>query len=53
MVGCKGLTMLINNAGYLPGYDFESKPDRNIINKTLNVNATSPVIMIQVFILKF
>ncbi|PAV73783.1 hypothetical protein WR25_16303 [Diploscapter pachys] len=49
IVGDKGLTILVNNAAILTGYDFFSKPDRKMINELMNVNTTGAVIMMQMF----
>ena len=48
IVGPSGLNVLINNAGILLSYSTDQKPDRAIVSKQLEVNATSPVIVTQV-----
>ena len=52
IVGPKGLTILVNNAGILQGYGFADKPNRDVVNQTLDTNITSPMMMAQVRFLK-
>ncbi|VDP36306.1 unnamed protein product [Heligmosomoides polygyrus] len=50
IVGDKGLTVLVNNAGALVRYVTDQKPNRADINKSLDTNATSAVVLIQTFL---
>ncbi|PAV64645.1 hypothetical protein WR25_01912 [Diploscapter pachys] len=49
IVGQKGLTILVNNAGILQGYGFTDKPNRDVVNQTFDTNITSPMMMAQYF----
>lgn len=49
-VGERGLTVLVNNAGILVRYTSDQKPNRSHINEVLDTNATSIVVLTQVFL---
>ncbi|VDO70950.1 unnamed protein product [Heligmosomoides polygyrus] len=45
IVGERGLTVLVNNAGILVRYTSDQKPNRSHINEVLDTNATSIVVL--------
>ncbi|CAJ0587924.1 unnamed protein product, partial [Mesorhabditis spiculigera] len=50
VVGADGLNLLINNAGIWEAYPMDATPNRDIVNRVLDVNGTSQLIVTQYFL---
>ncbi|PIO74431.1 putative C-factor [Teladorsagia circumcincta] len=50
IVGDRGLTVLVNNAGIRIEYMFDAKPDRATLAKVIDTNAVSVTVLTQVFL---
>ncbi|CAJ0933054.1 unnamed protein product, partial [Mesorhabditis belari] len=50
ILGSDGLNLLINNSGIFEKYDVLETPDRKTLNKVIEVNATSQLIVTQFFL---